>query len=105
MIRTIEMPILHREIAEFLDPRIHEAAPGAPSFALHGFRIDDREYLMDCLPTVGLMVGYRIVETCELVSALQCDKGVSEKKTDFPCVAVCTVCEISGDEELRVFPA
>lgn len=45
MIRTIEMPILHCEIAEFLDPRIHEAAPGAPSFALHGFRIDDREYV------------------------------------------------------------
>lgn len=38
MIRTIEMPILHCEIAEFLDPRIHEAAPGTPSFALHGFR-------------------------------------------------------------------
>lgn len=32
MKRTIEMPILHREIAEFLDPRIHEAAPGTPSF-------------------------------------------------------------------------
>jgi AbrB family looped-hinge helix DNA binding protein len=39
MKRTIEMPILHREIAEFLDPRIHEAAPGTPSFALHSFRI------------------------------------------------------------------
>lgn len=83
MIRTIEMPILHREIAEFLDPRIHEAAPGTPSFALHGFRIDDREYVMDCLPTVGLMVGYRIVETGELVSALQCDKGVPEEKQLF----------------------
>lgn len=45
MIRTVEMPILHREIAEFLDPRIHEAAPGTPSFALHGFCIDDREYV------------------------------------------------------------
>lgn len=77
MIRTIEMPILHREIAEFLDPRIHEAAPGTPSLALHSFRIDDREYVMDCLPTTGLMAGYRIVETGELVSALQCDKGVS----------------------------
>lgn len=54
MIRTIEMPILHCEIAEFLDPRIHEAAPGTPSFALHGFRIDDREYVMDCLPTTIL---------------------------------------------------
>ena len=83
MIRTVEMPILHREIAEFLDPRIHEAAPGTPSFALHGFRIDDREYVMDCLPTVGLMVGYRIVETGELVSALQFDKGVSEEKQIF----------------------
>ena len=83
MIRTIEMPILHREIAEFLDPRIHEAAPGTPSFALHGFRIDDREYVMDCLPTTGLLVGYRIVETGELVSALQCDKGVSEEKQLF----------------------
>lgn len=83
MIRTVEMPILHREIAEFLDPRIHEAAPGTPSFALHGFRIDDREYVMDCLPTVGLMVGYRIVETGELVSALQCDKGISEEKQIF----------------------
>ena len=39
------MPILHREIAEFLDPRIHEAAPGTPSLALHSFRIDDREYV------------------------------------------------------------
>lgn len=92
MIRTIEMPILHREIAEFLDPRIHEAAPGTPSFALHGFRIDDRECVMDCLPTMGLMVGYRIVETGELVSALQCDKGVSEERQIFhalllaPCV-------------------
>lgn len=83
MIRTIEMPILHREIAEFLDPRIHEAAPGTPSFALHSFRIDDREYVMDCLPTTGLMAGYRIVETGELVSALQCDKGVSEEKQIF----------------------
>lgn len=26
MIRTIEMPILHREIAEFLDPRIIDMA-------------------------------------------------------------------------------
>ena len=83
MKRTIEMPILHREIAEFLDPRIHEAAPGTPSFALHSFRIDDREYVMDCLPTTGLMAGYRIVETGELVSALQCDKGVSEEKQIF----------------------
>ena len=83
MIRTIEMPILHREIAEFLDPRIHEAAPGTPSFALHSSRIDDREYVMDCLPTMGLMAGYRIVETGELVSALQCDKGVSEEKQIF----------------------
>lgn len=83
MIRTIEMPILHCEIAEFLDPRIHEAAPGTPSFALHSSRIDDREYVMDCLPTMGLMAGYRIVETGELVSALQCDKGVSEEKQIF----------------------
>lgn len=83
MIRTIEMPILHCEIAEFLDPRIHEAAPGTPSFALHSFRIDDREYVMDCLPTMGVMVGYRIVETGELVSALQCDKGVPEEKQLF----------------------
>lgn len=72
---------MHREIAEFLDPRIHEAAPGTPSFALHSFRIDDREYVMDCLPTTGLMAGYRIVETGELVSVLQCDKGVSVVRT------------------------
>lgn len=75
MKRTIEMPILHREIAEFLDPRIHEAAPGTPSFALHSFRIDDREYVMDCLPTTGLMAGYRIVETGEIRKLMGCEEG------------------------------